>query len=80
MYIISVVLFAIFYNVPTFWIWKLEWEDGKAKIKNTEIVCDATFIGVYYVGLNMIFRFIGPTVCLVVFNIFIYKKVRVNQC
>ena len=75
-HIASVILFAIFYNLPTFWAYELVTENGIAKTKMSELACNLTFFMVYYVVLNASFRFIFPTICLVRFNIFIYKEVR----
>ena len=76
LYIVFVTIFSILYNLPKFWLYVLKTdEDGNAKTKRSDFSCTEMFYKVYFVGLNACFRFIGPTLCLIGFNIFIYKEV-----
>ena len=72
------LIFAILYNVPNFFIWRLESRNGGNRIKYTELFCDSTFQAVYIHGLNSCFRFLLPTIGLVVFNFYIYKEVEIT--
>ena len=75
-YIVSVTLFSILYNVPRFWTLETGKDEiGFPKTKRTELSCNETFYMIYLVGLNACFRYIIPTLCLIGFNIVIYKEV-----
>ena len=55
--------------------WKWEFDGDHLEAKQTELACDKTFNTVYFVVLNALFRFLLPTICLVVFNVLIYREV-----
>ena len=55
--------------------WKWEFDGDHLEAKQTELACDETFNTVYFVVLNALFRFLLPTICLVVFNVLIYREV-----
>ena len=73
-----VLIFAILYNVPNFFIWRLESRNGRNIIRYTELFCDSTFQAVYIHGLNACFRFLLPTIGLMIFNFYIYKEVEIT--
>ena len=70
-----VIIFTIVYSLPTFRHFEVVNEDGIDKLKLTELSCNQTFSTVYIGAFNAFFRLIFPTICLVGFNISIYKKV-----
>ena len=75
-YITSVTIFSILYNLPEFWVYVLKTDqNGVYKTKRSELSCTTTFFEIYSVGLNACFKFIIPIACLVGFNIFIYREV-----
>ena len=63
------------YSLPTFMKWKWEFEGDHLEAKQTELACNETFNTVYFVVLNALFRFLLPTICLVVFNVLIFREV-----
>ena len=77
LYTAIVTLFAIICNIPSMMIYKWERIDGTIFTKRTNLGCNESFITLYltYV-LNLVLRYILPTVALIVFNLLIFKKVR----
>ena len=67
-------LASLICNIPSMMIYK--WDD-QWETKLTDIACNEPFMNEYltYV-LNLTLRFILPTICLVGFNILVFKKVR----
>ena len=78
-YIVYVFLFVLIFCLPTFGIWKWEYDNGILKAKPTNLLYDKTFNMVYFAVLNGSLRAVLPTLCLIVFNILIYKEVRIVQ-
>ena len=77
LYTAIVTLFAIICNIPSMMIYKWETTDGAIFTKRTNLGCNESFITLYltYV-LNLVLRYVLPTVALIVFNLLIFKKVR----
>ena len=78
LYTAIVTLFAIICNIPSMMIYKWEMIDGTIFTKRTNLGCNESFITLYltYV-LNLVFRYILPTMALIVFNLIIFKKVSI---
>ena len=74
-YIVYVFLFVLIFCLPTFGIWKWEYDNGILKAKPTNLLYNKTFNMVYFAVLNGCFRSVLPTLSLIVFNILIYKEV-----
>ena len=75
-YISIVCIAAVIYGLPTLWMYKWDYDqNGEVMSKWTELACNKTFLMIYLVFLNIIIRLILPIVCLIVFNILIFKKV-----
>ena len=75
-YISIVCISAVIYGSPTLWMYKWDYsQNGEIISKWTKLACNKTFLMIYLVFLNIIFRLILPIVCLIVFNILIFKKV-----
>ena len=55
--------------------WKWEFDGDDLVAKQTELACNKTFNTVYFGVLNALFRFLLPTICLVVFNVLIFREV-----
>ena len=55
--------------------WKWEYDGDNLEAKQTELACNKTFNTVYFGVLNALFRFLLPTICLVVFNVLIFREV-----
>ena len=76
-YISIACISAFIYGLPTLWMYKWDYDqNGEIISKWTELACNKTFLMIYLVFLNIIIRLILPIVCLIVFNILIFKKVR----
>ena len=55
--------------------WKWEYDGDDLEAKQTKLACNKTFNTVYFGVLNALFRFLLPTICLVVFNVLIFREV-----
>ena len=76
-YIVYVFLFVLIFCLPTFSIWKWEYDNGILKAEPTNLLYDKTFNILYFTVLNGGFRSVLPTLCLLVFNSLIYKEVKI---
>ena len=77
-YISIACISAVIYGSPTLWMYKWDYDqNGEIISKWTKLACNKTFLMIYLVFLNIIFRLILPIVCLIVFNILIFKKVNI---
>ena len=75
-YISIVCISAVIYGSPTLWMYKWDYsQNGEIISKWTKLACNKTFLIIYLVFLNIIIRLILPIVCLIVFNILIFKQV-----
>ena len=74
--IVSVIIFAIFFNIPVFFAWELESESGR--LMKTDLTCNPTFYKLYFVGANICIRILIPIPCLVGFNLSVYKEVNAS--
>ena len=75
-YIIYVIVFAICMGLPLLWVYKYEeTKDGVTHLALTELGCNKTFRIVYLFVVQICQNLILPTLCLIVFNILIFKEV-----
>jgi hypothetical protein len=83
--VIFVALFSIIYNLPRFW--EVQWITYDPRINSTDIAITEvvptalrrhpTYISVYYTWAYLIFMFVIPFSCLAIFNLLIYRQVRI---
>ena len=84
--VIIVALSSIIYNLPRFWEvkWKTTYPYGPnfteyqyTEVIQTELRQDPIYLGVYYTWAYLIFMFFIPFSCLAIFNLLIYRQVRI---
>ena len=84
--VILVTLFAIIYNLPRFWEikWKTTYPYGMnhteysfTEVIPTELRNNRWYLSVYYTWSYLIFMFFIPFSCLAIFNLLIYRQVRI---
>ena len=81
MYVVSITIFALIYNVPRFWevTWSTryypELDENITEVDSTDLREDPLYINVYITWLYLVFLYIIPFTCLAVFNLLIYKEV-----
>ena len=84
MYVATIGVFALLYNIPRFWevTWQTRtYENLNATITNvepTELRNDPTYINVYITWLYLVVMYIIPFTCLAIFNLLIYKEVSLS--
>ena len=85
MYVATIGVFALLYNIPRFWevTWQTRtYENLNATITNvepTELRNDPTYINVYITWLYLVVMYIIPFTCLAIFNLLIYKEVSLTR-
>ena len=81
--VILVALFAIVYNLPRFWEikWQTSYPYGPnipiTEVVTTELRRNHYYISIYYTWAYLIFMFFIPFACLAIFNLLIYRQVRI---
>ena len=78
-----VALFAIVYNLPRFWEikWQTTYPYGPdipiTEVIPTELRQNHYYVSIYYTWAYLIFMFFVPFSCLAIFNLLIYRQVRI---
>ena len=74
-------LFSLIYNIPAYCEHKYEINNGAISSAQTYLAKNELYKLVYRAWIGFIVRFVIPTICLVVFNVKIIRKVsyRLNK-
>ena len=72
-------LFSLIYNIPAFCEHKYENINGTISSAQTYLANHELYKLVYRAWIGFIVRFVIPTICLVVFNVKIIRKVRYSS-
>ena len=77
-------IFSLIYTIPVFCEFKWTSFEGEIKVTKTDIrkkgtETSDTYYLIYRTWMNFLFRNIIPTLCLVISNILIIKKVKWNK-
>ena len=81
--VICVAIFATVYNLPRFW--EVKWvttyypylNASITNVEKTELRNHPTYISVYITWAYLIFMYFIPFSCLAIFNLLIYRQVRI---
>ena len=81
--VILIALFAIVYNLPRFWEikWQTTYPYGPkypiTEVIQTDLRTNHYYVSIYYTWAYLIFMFFIPFSCLAIFNLLIYRQVRI---